>query len=65
MQFTLDLHFKLNIYRVVSSVTYIALEALDIQPGFPFVSKEEKGRIDKVLKTEYLLLDKTNTVFER
>ena len=35
----------------MSSITYIASEALDIQSGLPFASKEEKGRIDKVLKT--------------
>ena len=63
MEFTLNLHSQ---YRVASFITCIRSEAVNINSGSPFASKEEKGRIDKVLEswTNYRV-GKTNTIYER
>ena len=44
------LRFTLEATQVASFITFIGSEALDIHPGLPFTSKEDKGRIDKVLE---------------
>ena len=44
------LRFTLEATEVASFITFIGSEALDIHPGLPFTSKEDKGRIDKVLE---------------
>ena len=51
---------------VASFIKCIRSEAVNINSGSPFASKEEKGRIDKVLEswTNYRV-GKTNTIYER
>ena len=44
------LRFTLEATQVASFISFIGLEALDIHPSLPFTSKEDKGRIDKVLE---------------
>ena len=42
------LRFTLEATEVASFITFIGSEALDIHPGLPFTSKEDKGRIDSL-----------------
>ena len=50
MEFTLNLHSKLEDYRVTTLITCIGTDATDIHSGLPFASKGENGRINKVLE---------------
>ena len=50
MEFTLNLHSKLNDYRVTTFTRCIGIEALNKDSGLLFASKVEKGRINEVLE---------------
>ena len=50
MEFTLNLHSKLNDYRVTTFTRCIGIEALNMDSGLLFASKVEKARIDEVLE---------------
>ena len=50
MEFTLNLHSKLNDYQVTTFTRCIGTEALNMDSGLLFASKVEKGRIDEVLE---------------
>ena len=50
MKFTLNLHSRLEDYRVATFMTCIRTEALDIHSGLASASKGDNAKINKVLE---------------
>ena len=61
-----DLRNKTNRLRVVTFITCIGKEALEVHNGLPFASEEEKSNMTKVLELwETHCIGKTNVIYER